>query len=120
MLISTTLSVYAVVSDKMFQSLDWVDVDFDTAAPHPLAPTRPSFNPSTGLMLISTWSGPSPPRIGGCFNPSTGLMLISTTATVETYIRLWLFQSLDWVDVDFDIAAWLQTAVEHVSIPRLG
>ena len=78
MLISTTLSVYAVVSDKMFQSLDWVDVDFDTAAPHPLAPTRPSFNPSTGLMLISTWSGPSPPRIGGCFNPSTGLMLIST------------------------------------------
>ena len=38
---------------KMFQSLDWVDVDFDCP---PIQPNRIiyRFNPSTGLMLIST------------------------------------------------------------------
>ena len=62
----------------MFQSLDWVDVDFDPAASLPGKPDSSRFNPSTGLMLISTrWQ----------------LWRIDGKAQ---------FQSLDWVDVDFD------------------
>ena len=62
----------------MFQSLDWVDVDFDIST-GAMAAGECSFNPSTGLMLIST---------GYPLNPSACNAL--------------LFQSLDWVDVDFD------------------
>ena len=62
----------------LFQSLDWVDVDFDV----------------TYLFLIY--------MVGRCFNPSTGLMLISTPHSHLRPNEVILFQSLDWVDVDFD------------------
>ena len=107
----------------MFQSLDWVDVDFDSAMPTIVILTRDSsFNPSTGLMLISTGSIPvRRPAPSTSFNPSTGLMLISTTHRIATN-SLWLkFQSLDWVDVDFDqVADVLIGRAQRVSIPRLG
>ena len=48
-------------------------------------------------------------------------MLISTTAAVSISGHRLKFQSLDWVDVDFDkyLAARGRT-LEGVSIPRLG
>ena len=61
----------------MFQSLDWVDVDFDSERG----------NQRTTIL---------------CFNPSTGLMLISTVIDAITDPPVFVFQSLDWVDVDFD------------------
>ena len=53
-------------------------------------------------MLIST-----PRQLPVCvvvesFNPSTGLMLISTSITARIAAVQKKFQSLDWVDVDFD------------------
>ena len=38
-----------------------------------------------------------------CFNPSTGLMLISTLLLLVATSAQAKFQSLDWVDVDFDL-----------------
>ena len=61
-----------------FQSLDWVDVDFDIVS-RQYRFTLDGFNPSTGLMLISTL-----------------VALLASTASGQR------FQSLDWVDVDFD------------------
>ena len=55
------------------------------------------FNPSTGLMLISTSRELNMQGAEERFNPSTGLMLIST----------FLFD-------------WLGFADDPVSIPRLG
>ena len=45
---------YKAVFDMMFQSLDWVDVDFDRPPIGTQTHDSTSFNPSTGLMLIST------------------------------------------------------------------
>ena len=130
----------------MFQSLDWVDVDFDqeqlnshratvyrfnpstglmliSTWRRPWSrPKSPSFNPSTGLMLISTPPGRAAPRRWRCFNPSTGLMLISTVRSLSRFVSLVsLFQSLDWVDVDFDNRPHcLAHSRSRVSIPRLG
>ena len=74
MLISTQDSPRSTIPAKsMFQSLDWVDVDFDLEIVPGPAELAVSFNPSTGLMLISTrqgalrpgWqSGVSIPRLG--------------------------------------------------------
>ena len=71
-----------------FQSLDWVDVDFDNVALTYLGEPTVSFNPSTGLMLISTWTD------------------------VVAEFNEWSFQSLDWVDVDFDA----RNAVERMGV----
>ena len=81
----------------LFQSLDWVDVDFD------------AFTLLDALHRLT------------CFNPSTGLMLISTRSPLFTRRSISLFQSLDWVDVDFDkFVANLNAQRINVSIPRLG
>ena len=72
-------------------------------------------------MLISTSLEARALAIFQSFNPSTGLMLISTALTVATAVIAFLFQSLDWVDVDFDL--WCTAKVKPtsvVSIPRLG
>ena len=77
MLISTTNAAIGEHYKSVFQSLDWVDVDFDRFV-KPVVQTE-----------------------GTRFNPSTGLMLISTTLVYGGKIEI-TFQSLDWVDVDFD------------------
>ena len=78
MLISTARPYPGNGGQVLFQSLDWVDVDFDRV--ERVTPMRllRSFNPSTGLMLIST-------------------SRVTPMGTVKS-----AFQSLDWVDVDFD------------------
>ena len=87
----------------MFQSLDWVDVDFDQEQLNSHRATVYRFNPSTGLMLISTWRRPWSRPKSPSFNPSTGLVLISTWGhLMPTSHASVPFQSLDWVDVDFD------------------
>ena len=71
-------------------------------------------------MLISTQQGYSDGDSNASFNPSTGLMLISTLWLAEQPDQA-LFQSLDWVDVDFDAAIGAGTLSRlTVSIPRLG
>ena len=64
--------------DGVFQSLDWVDVDFDP--PSPLAPVRPrwSFQSLDWVDVDFDFSSAKPSALTHCFNPSTGLMLIST------------------------------------------
>ena len=127
---------------RPFQSLDWVDVDFDWGWSSVLGRLSECFNPSTGLMLISTWLCPlhllreaqsfqsldwvdvdfdvpscQPMRGGNSFNPSTGLMLISTQGCVELSGTTAVFQSLDWVDVDFDLARNSATLLNLVFQP---
>ena len=47
-------------------------------------------------------------------------MLISTTPKARKAGKE-VFQSLDWVDVDFDMFGWIMAGVGGVvSIPRLG
>ena len=65
-------------SESTFQSLDWVDVDFDSKNAYDKLKEEQSFNPSTGLMLISTSVMLLLMTDDASFNPSTGLMLIST------------------------------------------
>ena len=48
------------------------------------------------------------------FNPSTGLMLISTLRTPKLTDRIFEFQSLDWVDVDFDACESLRTLTAFI------
>ena len=55
-------------------------------------------------MLISTPEYVFPALRPSSFNPSTGLMLISTRVRRDRQRALPWFQSLDWVDVDFDEA----------------
>ena len=86
MLISTTRSISGWSPPGKFQSLDWVDVDFDTFALSSGAPAG-SFNPSTGLMLISTPMQLWLHGLATRFNPSTGLMLISTCQSSATRRR---------------------------------
>ena len=88
----------------MFQSLDWVDVDFDR---------KPSLRPPCVLYEFQSldWVDVdfdiAPSRLiawpRSCFNPSTGLMLISTSVSIALDASVAVFQSLDWVDVDFDL-----------------
>ena len=80
-----------------FQSLDWVDVDFDT----PL----PSHIPLLILLFQSLdWVDVD---FDSATRPPTGYSLP--------------FQSLDWVDVDFDNAnSSTRPLAKPVSIPRLG
>ena len=54
MLISTCQRYERSQPGGGFQSLDWVDVDFDFALPLGRNQLAQGFNPSTGLMLIST------------------------------------------------------------------
>ena len=93
----------------MFQSLDWVDVDFDVTV-IAIIGTHGSFNPSTGLMLISTWVDVDFDRRSVMAHCSLRQQFQSldwvdvdfdppSPGTPSTY---WRFQSLDWVDVDFD------------------
>ena len=72
-------------------------------------------------MLISTHNPDTPGRSRPSFNPSTGLMLISTGDPPELIVALRMFQSLDWVDVDFDVVTCtVEELLTLVSIPRLG
>ena len=109
MLISTKHGVTAVIPLVKFQSLDWVDVDFDLLLRSLPFAISLCFNPSTGLMLISTRHHQMITQANPCFNPSTGLMLISTGGWRMGAGMGGRFQSLDWVDVDFD-AAYLSFA----------
>ena len=54
MLISTLLAEGLRALKDGFQSLDWVDVDFDIGNHFGVFADCLCFNPSTGLMLIST------------------------------------------------------------------
>ena len=48
-------------------------------------------------------------------------MLISTGDPPELIVALRMFQSLDWVDVDFDVVTCtVEELLTLVSIPRLG
>ena len=66
--------------ENMFQSLDWVDVDFDTAP-------KVRVSVKSSLFQSLDW-------VDVDFDSSLGL---------RRRLRWW-FQSLDWVDVDFDPA----------------
>ena len=121
MLISTPLLSVSLLPQLLFQSLDWVDVDFDGRGCALWGNQAICFNPSTGLMLISTSPLPIWISGNGCFNPSTGLMLISTSQLLRHRSYYHRFQSLDWVDVDFDIGGPdVPIFGSVVSIPRLG
>ena len=129
---------------RQFQSLDWVDVDFDSSPVGTSAPVRP-FQSLDWVDVDFDVPSCQPMRGGNSFNPSTGLMLISTQGCVELSGTTAVFQSLDWVDVDFDLARnsatllnlvfqpldWVDVDFDHivashvhvdydVSIPRLG
>ena len=87
-----------------FQSLDWVDVDFD-------AKSRSRSRHRLGFQSLD-WVDVDFDRrrrllslLNFCFNPSTGLMLISTPSLSRSARSYFAFQSLDWVDVDFDLPA---------------
>ena len=89
-----------------------------TRAVYAPQPTTHSFNPSTGLMLISTSIVLGLRSHHRRFNPSTGLMLISTHRHAVGVGGNRQFQSLDWVDVDFDVAG-VRQAVERSKFQSL-
>ena len=86
----------------LFQSLDWVDVDFDMAA-GPLEIDEQCFNPSTGLMLISTLVALLASTASGQRFQSLDWVDVDFDNSLSLYfLARTIFQSLDWVDVDFD------------------
>ena len=96
MLISTGRARHRQVIQKGFQSLDWVDVDFDVAYLYCHILSSP-FQSLDWVDVDFDVGSPPPDHV------------------------IDLFQSLDWVDVDFDRGTKGRDADGPVvSIPRLG
>ena len=91
MLISTTNSLTEICPIVRFQSLDWVDVDFDTGT-------------HMGYYNGSSWRFQSLDWVDVDFDARQWRMVPLTCGQ---------FQSLDWVDVDFD-------GCGTVLVPRRG